>query len=228
MPWPPPPGRSSGVGADDAVLLLPPLLGIDGTRAAQEALSKAAGGRVAEAVGPPPHSPAGLRLHRALTRAVAAAGVDVRSERATQVRAAPTSRWEVVGEEGPATAGAVVVLATGRFAAGGLDATDENVREPLLGLPLLDVDGRRVDGVPARRNVRKGYANPQPLYSAGIEIDARLRPQRRGAVAHAGLYVAGDAIGGFDPARERTGLGTALLTGLRAADAAAAELAESA
>jgi glycerol-3-phosphate dehydrogenase subunit B len=70
--------------------------------------------------------------------------------------------------------------------------------------------------------VRKGYATWQPLYTAGVRVDARMRPLAPdGAPAFERVFCAGELIGGFDPARERTGLGVALLTGLAAAASAA-------
>jgi glycerol-3-phosphate dehydrogenase subunit B len=117
------------------------------------------------------------------------------------------------------------VLATGRFVGGGLEAGPEAVREALLGLPLYDGDGRRVDGVPAWRSARKGYGNEQPLYAAGVRTDRRLRPLgSHGRPQHARLFAAGDLLGGFDPSRERTGLGVALLSGIQAGRAAAEAL----
>ncbi len=111
-----------------------------------------------------------------------------------------------------------VVLATGRFTGGGIATRGGEVHEPLLGLALHDAEGRRVDGSPPHRAVRKGYATWQPLYSAGVRVDAALRPLvPNGDVAAERVFCAGELIGGFDPARERTGMGVALLTGLAAA-----------
>ncbi|HEU4429402.1 MAG TPA: hypothetical protein VFT98_11655, partial [Myxococcota bacterium] len=71
-------------------------------------------------------------------------------------------------------------------------------------------------------SVRKGYATWQPLYTAGVRVDDQLRPLTpRGEPAAARVFCAGELIGGFDPARERTGMGVALLTGLAAAERAA-------
>ena len=97
--------------------------------------------------------------------------------------------------------------------------------ERLLGLPLYDADGRRIDGIPARRSARKGYGNEQPLFSAGVRTDRRMRPLgAQGRPHHPRLFAAGDLLGGFDPGRERTGLGVALLSGIHAARAAAESL----
>lgn len=209
-------------GAGDLVLL-PQIVGLNRTR---ELLAEVSGDRaVGEVIAFPPHALAGFRLSRALDRACAAAGVvDVHGQVARV--AAVSGRFRIEPDDQrafEALDAAAVVLATGRFVGGGLVAGPEGVREPLLGLPVTDPDGRRVDGIPAHRSVRKGYANVQPLYGAGVEVDADLHPQPSPGP---GLWAAGEWIGGFDPARERTGLGVALLTGIAAGERAAAYLHE--
>jgi glycerol-3-phosphate dehydrogenase subunit B len=215
-----------GLGAEGRVLLFPPVLGIERTAALVAALEASSGARVAEVLAFPPHALAGFRLQRALDAALASAGVQRIAARVQRVAAAEGGPLRLVldGQRAPLQADAVV-LATGRFASGGLAAGPETVAEPLLGLPLYDADGRRIDGVPARRSARKGYGNEQPLFSAGVRTDRRLRPlAANGRPLHARLFAAGDLIGGFDPARERTGLGVALVSGLCVARAAAEAL----
>jgi glycerol-3-phosphate dehydrogenase subunit B len=222
----------SGAGPDDGVLLLPPLLGLATTEALSGRLAQAAGARVAEAVGFAPHALAGYRLDRALRAALAAHGVRVKGGRASRVGAAAASGAALAVELAAASGQAVegldadaLVLATGRFVGGGLVSGSREVHEPFFDLPLFDADGRRVDGIPAHRSVRKGYANTQPLYAAGVRVDARARPlAANGAPRHARLFAAGDLLGGFDPARERTGLGVALASGVAAGASALAEL----
>ncbi len=209
-----------GLAEPGAVLLFPPVLGIAETRRVASAIADATGARAAEALAFPPHALAGFRLQRALDAALAAAGVRRLPGRARRLLETDAGTLRLAREaEGDLEAEAVV-LATGRYASGGLRADPGAVREPLAGLPLFDADGRRIDGIPARRSARKGYGNEQPLYSAGVRTDRRLRPlAAHGRPRHAQLFAAGDLLGGFDPARERTGLGVALLSGLRAARA---------
>ena len=92
------------------------------------------------------------------------------------------------------------------------------MHETLLDLPLYDEAGVRVDGSAANRLVRASPEGPQRLFSSGVRTDSRLRPLGAdGEPLFENLFAAGDLIGGFDPSTERTGLGVALLTGLRAA-----------
>jgi glycerol-3-phosphate dehydrogenase subunit B len=208
------------------VLLFPAVLGIAESRRVARAIAEASGARVAEVLAFPPHAIAGFRLQRTLDAALSAAGVSRMAGRVRRIAETETGALRLALEaEGPGIEADAVVLATGRYVSGGLRADPGAVREPLAGLPLFDADGRRIDGIPARRSARKGYSNEQPLYSAGVRTGRRLRPLASdGRPRHARLFAAGDLLGGFDPARERTGLGVALLSGLRAAQAVTAGL----
>jgi glycerol-3-phosphate dehydrogenase subunit B len=203
------------------VLLFPAVLGIAECRGVVRAIAEASGARVAEVLAFPPHAIAGYRLQRSLDAALSAAGVVRTAGRVRRVTESDAAALHLaLDAERQGMDADAVLLATGRYASGGLRADPGAVREPLAGLPLFDADGRRIDGIPARRSARKGYSNEQPLYSAGVRTDPRLRPLGSdGRPRHARLFAAGDLIGGFDPARERTGLGVALLSGLRAAQA---------
>lgn len=215
---------ASGAGR---VLLCPPVLGLARTQALIAQLCDAAGGAVAELLSFPPHALAGYRFERALRTAIAASGARVIAGRVRALRAGHGGESHALEIEAkgaaPLQLGArAVVLATGRFAGGGVSANSGEVREPLLGLPLHDAESRRIDGIPPHRSVRKGYASWQPLYSAGVRVDSALRPLAPGGEPAAErVFCAGELLGGFDPARERTGLGVALLTGLAAAARAA-------
>jgi glycerol-3-phosphate dehydrogenase subunit B len=217
----------AGLGAEGRVLLFPPVLGLDTNAQLIAALEAASGSRVGEALAFPPHAVSGYRLQRALDAAVRRAGAERVIGRVRSVVAAERDRLSLAFGDGDGRRleADAVVLATGRFVGGGLEAGPDAVREPLLALPLYDGDGRRIDGIPAHRSARKGYGNEQPLFSAGVRTDRRLRPLgAQGRPPHARLFAAGDLLGGFDPGRERTGLGVALLSGIHAGRAAAEAL----
>ena len=169
----------------------------------------------------------GYRLQRALDAALRRAGVERVSARVRSVAAAENDRLALTladGQDRDIEADAVV-LATGRFVGGGLEAASEAVREPLLALPLYDGDGRRVDGIPALaqraqglrqraaavlgRRAHRSAAAParQPRPPASRAAVRGRRPARR-----------------LRPERERTGLGVALLSGIHAGRAAAEAL----
>jgi glycerol-3-phosphate dehydrogenase subunit B len=214
----------AALGAEGRVLLFPPVLGLDpraGTRAWVEATARC---RTAELIGAPPLSLAGARLDFALQGALARAGVAVRSgvvaER-VEIEGVRARRVALAGVAEPLACDALV-LASGRFVGGGVADRGGVLVEPLLGLPLHDLTGRRVDGLAPHRLVRRDYEGEQPLYAAGVRYDTRLRPLGTDGVARcANLFAAGDLLGAFDPARDRTGLGVALLSGRRAGEEAA-------
>jgi glycerol-3-phosphate dehydrogenase subunit B len=207
-----------GQGGPDVLLLLPPILGVARNEALWRAAERTVGGPVAELVGFAPHTVAGFRIDLALQAALERAGVEVERGHVCSLQVGPAGPRVGVGDAPPRQVDGVV-LATGRFTAGGLVAGAGDVREPLLDLPLYDDDDRRLDGVPARRAVRKGYGNRQPLYAAGARTDRGLHPlDARGRAAWPGVVLAGDLVGGFDPARERTGAGWAVASGFAAAE----------
>jgi glycerol-3-phosphate dehydrogenase subunit B len=210
-------GAVAALGAEGRLLLFPPVLGLDpaaGTRAWIEAT---AGCRAAELVGAPSLSLAGFRLDRALDAALARAGVERIAERAQRVEVEGV-RVRGVQMQGTATLPCdALVLATGRFVGGGIVERGGQLVEPLLRLPLHDLAGRRVDGLAANQLVRRDYEGEQPLFGTGVRTDMRLRPLGPdGLPRFANCFAAGDLLGCFDPARDRTGLGVALLSGRRA------------
>jgi glycerol-3-phosphate dehydrogenase subunit B len=213
----------AALGGEGRLLLFPPVLGLDpraGTRAWAETTARC---RVAELVGAPPLSLAGARLDFALQGALARAGVEIRSGLAERVDidGARARGVAIAGGAGTLPCDALV-LASGRFVGGGVADRDGVLVETLLGLPLHDLSGRRVDGLAPHRLVRRDYEGEQPLYAAGVRYDTRLRPLGAdGSPRCANLFAAGDLLGAFDPARDRTGLGVALLSGRRAGEEAA-------
>ena len=210
------------------VWLFPPVLGLANLKTNLEALRERLGGPTAETLAAVPDPTPGFRLHRALGAALDRAGVERHRGRATgfETREGRVSAVGFVGDGGAhgRLEADAVVLATGRFLAGGLCERDGLVCEPILGLPLFDARGERIDGRPARAALRRRYLDAHPLFSAGVAIDARLRPVSFPGTAAVltNLFAAGDRLTGFDPARDRTGLGVALVTGVLAARQVAA------
>ena len=94
------------------------------------------------------------------------------------------------------------------------------VWETALGLPLRAPDGRGGWFSP-RFLDEKGH----PIYVAGVATDDRMRPiDGDGKVVYANVAVAGAALAGCDPVRERCYSGMALATGWRAGQILSSEL----
>lgn len=199
-------------------LLLPAVAGTVDGAAVCDALGDALGLAVLEVPGAEASVP-GLRLHRALERALAAAGVE---------SVVGTARRKSDGlvlvrgrgrEEAPLEAEAVV-LATGRYVGGGIERT-RAFAEPVFGLPVW-VGDAPVSDDPMEHLTRDEIASPQPLFHAGVAVDAELRPLTSGRrPLRDDLFAAGEVVGGYDARSDGTGLGTAILTGYLAGRRAA-------
>jgi glycerol-3-phosphate dehydrogenase subunit B len=212
------------LGGEGRILLFPPVLGLERVAPLLTWISDTTGCRCAELLGAPPLPLAGYRLDRALCAALGRAGVAMLAGCAVSVesQAGRAVRLRVDPASGDAAADSslaldALVLATGRFVGGGIGEREGRLAETLLDLPLYDLAGKRVDGMTPGRLARRDYEGEQPLFAAGVRTDARLRPLGpEGDVRLANVFAAGDLLGSFDPARERSGLGVALLSGRRA------------
>jgi glycerol-3-phosphate dehydrogenase subunit B len=175
---------------------------------------------VAEGLSDLPSVP-GLRLDAALLAALASAGVEL----VTGAPAAPIRLDDPIQVAGLEISARAWVLATGRFAGGGV-VRHRGLREPLLGLPILAAEGGQA-GVhladrPAATLTHRDRRIDQPLLSAGIQVDSSLRPLGEdGEPVHERLFAAGALIGGHEQAIDGTGLGLAILTGWLAGRSAA-------
>lgn len=109
-----------------------------------------------------------------------------------------------------------VILATGRFLSGGLEAHITGITETLLNLPVHQPSSR-TDWYLEKYTDRKGH----PIHKAGIEIDASYRPLgKNGAPCHERLFAAGIILAHQDWIRGRSGAGIAIATAYKAIQAA--------
>ncbi len=209
----------AGRGAGTA--LLPPVLGLVPAARMVERLAEAAGLPVAETLSDVPSVP-GLRLQARLEAALRDAGVEIIQGAA---RGAPVP-GDALEADGATVVAGWWVLATGRFVGGGI-ARRGALIEPALGLSVEAAEGREA-GVhlaqrPAASLTTRDRRAAQPLLSAGLRVDAALRPlDDRGRPVHPHLLAAGAVVGGHEHAGDGTGLGVAVLTGYLAGRRAAA------
>jgi glycerol-3-phosphate dehydrogenase subunit B len=198
-------------------VLLPALVGLERAVEAWDDLQDLLGAPVAEVPTIPPCVP-GMRLQRALTEALSAAGgrlvlgpeavaVEVASGRVTGVGVRQAARVR----ELPADA---VLLATGGFASGGIELDSRGaMRETVAGLP---VRGPGADGPP----LSPRHLDGQPLMRSGLAVDDRMRPVgEEGEPVWANLHAAGALVAGAEPWREKSGEGICLAGAVAAASA---------
>lgn len=103
-----------------------------------------------------------------------------------------------------------VVLATGKYLAGGIGRNGV-LCEPLLDLPVELPGSRRASTF---RLTAHDLVDEQPFFRAGVRTDARLRPvDEGGRTIDPRLFACGDLLAGHDPARDGSAMGVALMTG---------------
>ena len=110
-----------------------------------------------------------------------------------------------------------VILATGRFISGGLEARMNDIIEPLAGIPVAQPESRE-------QWYRQKYLdkNGHDIHRAGIEVDDRYRPLGiDGKPMYENLFAAGIIIAHQDWIRERCGAGIAITTAYKAVESAA-------
>ncbi len=105
-----------------------------------------------------------------------------------------------------------VVLATGRFLGGGLKI-DGIARETVMGLPIWS-SLRPIDDGFTGDLVGKTLEDTHEIFRVGVAYDSHLRPvDSYGKTFASNLFAAGSILEGYDPARDRSALGVAILTG---------------
>jgi glycerol-3-phosphate dehydrogenase subunit B len=209
-------------GSKIGVILLPVPLGVMSAESARRAIEERTATKTGELLSVGLGAP-GLRLSEALEAGARERDVEIvrgraigATEHANRVQSVNVDRFGVVR----AVHTGAVVLASGRFLSGGF--TDEGIaRDTVFGLPVV------TDGVPIDDRFIGDLVGARPsaehaILRAGLVVDEMLRPRTRdGALAALNLFAAGSVIEGYDPARDGSGLGVALLTGFLAGEAAA-------
>ncbi len=211
-------GRQLRAARGDATRIgLPAVLGLADPLGVVADLQRLSGAQIFEIPTLPPSVP-GMRLFAIFRNAIVRAGGRLqvgaevlRGEDADGKLAAVFSA--AAAREQAHRAGAFV-LATGGIAGGGV-RTDHTgaVWETALGLPLQAPAGRGEWFAP--RFLAEGG---HPIFGAGIATSPDMRPlDGAGQLVYANVAVAGAALAGCDPVRERCYSGMALATGWKAA-----------
>ncbi|RJQ07396.1 MAG: FAD-binding protein [Bacillota bacterium] len=229
---------------------LPPVLGLDDAPRVYgeivDAVRKGFPGRpsprgeagpiVFELLSPPPSVP-GQRVQALLDRVARQAGVRILPGTATGF--ARTGDADLAGVIDclavESRGGAIAlrargyVLATGKFAAGGIKAERQALSEPVFGLTVYapPPPGWPPGEVPVgRRAVRdmvwERFAARHPIFEAGLAVDETLRPlDGKGRVSLSNLWAAGSVLGGPNHFADGCGSLVAVVTGIEAGRLAA-------
>lgn len=109
-----------------------------------------------------------------------------------------------------------VILATGRFLSGGLEAQIDGISESLINLPVTQPEGRE-NWYNKSYTAKAGH----PINRSGIEVDEMFRPLKSdGKPFHPALFGAGSILAHQDWIRSRSGAGIAIATAYKAVESA--------
>ena len=198
------------------VVGLPAVLGVDDARTVWSGVREGLGTEVFEIPTLPPSVP-GIRLFRQLRSKLRSAGGRLLVGPEAVSAEAEGGKLKTLRVD---TSTRVVeyrardyVLATGGIAAGGI-ALDSDWRftETVLGLPVARAPE------PGEERFKADYFGSHAASPLGIAVDKSLRPtDREGNLIYDNVRIAGAAIAGAEPWREKSGNGIALATGYVAA-----------
>ena len=198
-----------------ALLLLPPVLGTRPDYSIFDQMERATRCQVVETIGLPP-AVTGFRLRRMLLGCLRKwnvrmieqtniIGATVEQERCTEIVTGNLDRERRYRAQS-------VILATGGFFGGGLEAEPGGVRETIFDLP---VPAPVEQSEWSQRHLF--FAGAQPFAKFGVRTDERLRPvDEAGKVMLENVFVAGKTLAGYDYCTEKSGNGVALATAYRA------------
>ncbi|TKB11841.1 glycerol-3-phosphate dehydrogenase subunit GlpB [Desulforhopalus sp. IMCC35007] len=199
------------------VIGLPAVLGMHSPDFVRAELERLTGLEIFEIPTMPPSVP-GIRLREMFEQVFPQKGLTLIPQQ--KVQSLTFKDNEVVlhirDNYGPITIHAkAVILATGRFLSGGLEAHITGISEALLDLPVTQPEKREDWYLNQYTDVR-GHA----IHKAGIEVDSSFRPLGKdGKPYHQRLFGAGIILAHQDWIRSRSGAGIAIATAYKAVEA---------
>lgn len=201
-------------------VILPPVLGLRSNATSHRRIQELTATTIGEALGMPPSLP-GWRLQLALRDALERARV-ARFDVAARAQERGRARIDALQlASGDVIRARTFVLATGKYAAGGI-AADGVFREPALGCPVwVDHLGERFTAAEPLILTDPDRSEDQPLLRAGVHTNAEQRPvDHLGDVVYANVLVAGSIRAGWSIASRA--IGEAALDGWAAGERAVA------
>jgi glycerol-3-phosphate dehydrogenase subunit B len=206
------------IAAGEATVIgLPAILGMHSPDKVRAELERLTGLEIFEIPTIPPSVP-GIRLREMLEQVFPKKGITlIPQQKVTSLTFNEESaRLCLADNYGPIIIDAqAVILATGRFLSGGLEAHITGIAEPLLDLPVTQPK-ERSDWYQKKYIDRTGHA----IHKAGVEVDSSFRPLADdGTPYNERLFAAGIILAHQDWIRGRSGAGIAIATAFKAVEA---------
>ncbi len=196
---------------------LPPIMGIRRYREVAKMFRDTFGDRISEFLSPPSSAP-GLRLQYALDALLTRHGVTIIDGNASLQDASDVVRTiRITGKDGQSSVLSAhsFVLAPGKFIGGSM-IRNTTWREAVLGLPVFIGTHPVTDPFPLKYLTDDPF-DEQLLFSMGVRVDSTLRPvDGDNRAVYKNLHAAGSILSGYNYIYDRTGMGTAMVTGAKA------------
>lgn len=206
------------IGSDVGVIGLPALLGMHRPDHVHSELERLTGLTIFEIPTMPPSVP-GIRLREMFEQVFPQKGLTlIPQQKVDSLSFTPAgAELSLADNYGPIIISSqAVILATGRFLSGGLDAHITGITEPLLDLPVSQ-PGCRTDWYKEKYTDIRGHA----IHKAGIEVDETFRPLGVDGMPYdERLFGAGIILAHQDWIRGRSGAGVAIASAYGAVKAA--------
>ncbi len=203
---------------DAEIIGLPAVLGMHSPDKVKADLEKLTGLTIFEIPTMPPSVP-GIRLREMFEQVFPHKGITlIPQQKVTSLDFQPEGvQLSLRDNHGPINIHSqTVILATGRFLSGGLEAGITGIKEPLLDLPVKQ-PARRTDWYLNTYTDKRGHA----IHRAGIEVDRSFRPLAANCTPlNERLFAAGIILANQDWIRDRSGAGIAIATAYKAVEAA--------
>jgi anaerobic glycerol-3-phosphate dehydrogenase B subunit len=209
--------KQSLAGIEYEHAFIPPIMGIAGYNDVYQMFVDVFGYTVSEFLSSS-FSSAGLRLQYALDKLLAKHGVTIINGTVVcEQNNDKIKTLTIIKKDGNSSqiSANSFVLATGKFISNGIKK-DTTWKEAVFGLPLFI--GSHVIREPFPMNyLTDDPFDEQILFSMGVKVDEYLRPVNEdGKVIYNNLFAAGSILSGYNYIYDRTGMGTAMMTGARA------------
>lgn len=207
---------------ESTCLGLPAILGMHNPDEVLADLERLCGCSLFEIPTMPPSVP-GIRLREIIEQTLPAKGMNlIPQKKVKKIRFEEDTIYLKLSDNyGPIEIEAqTVLLATGRFLSGGLEAHLDGVTETLVGLPVHQPSSRQ-------EWYREQYLDPEghAIHQAGIETDEKLRPlAENDKIFDKRLFAAGIVLAHQDWIRQRCGAGVAIATAWEAVAGAVNQL----